>query len=334
MATNTFRPWFLFGALLAGSAAGTGCIPGPGPDPDPVTPTATVTGMVEIDSGIWGATVYLDENNDNIFEGYEPHATTRVDGTFTLTWDNPGPSYAKTIGAIVTPESTRAGDPGHAAVVYNLHMRAPLGDTSGAYAGTAVISPLTTLVVAEMESDPSLTKDTAAAKITASLTASQLPFSSQPFDVMADYATDYAAGTPTSANSLQLRYVASAVATIVSTTAAEVNDAQSLIDANDSSYSDPAIIAMNKQLTNIANGTYVFEQMTPAERADVQHNPGNSPGLFVDSSTLADDFEDELIAMLLDLAAELFDAFKEEFVSTMEEALTEMVVDQLIDIVL
>jgi len=332
MATNTFLRHFLVGALLAGSAAGSGCIPGPGPDP--VTPTATVTGVVEIDSPIWGATVYIDENNDNIFEGYEPHTTTHSDGHFTLTWDNPGPSYANSIGAIVTPSETRAGDPAHAAVVYNLHMRAPLlGDTSGEYEGTAVISPFTTLVIAEMESDPSLTKDTAAAKITASLEASQIPFTAQPLDIMADYATDSTAGTPTSADSLQLRYVAGAVAAIVAGTAAKINDEQSFIDANDATYFNPATVALDHQLTSIATGTHVLVEMTPAERSDVQQNPGNYPGLFVDSSTLTDDIEQALLDMLLDLAAELFDAFAEEFAKTMEEALTEMAADLLVEVI-
>jgi hypothetical protein len=294
------------------------------------TPTATVSGVVEIDDAIQNATVYVDLNGNNLLDSGEPHVVTDATGHYTLTWENPGPSYAHAIGAIVASTSTRVGEPGNPAVGFELHMRSPLGDTSGEYVGTAVISPMTTLVVSEMGHDPTLTQATAQAKLASALTASQLPFSGQPLDVMADYAADFTAGTATSADSAKLRYVASAVAALVSGTVDAGNAAQSHIDCNDATFFDPAVAALDHQLTALANGSLKFSQLTATEQADVQQNPANYHDYFIDTSMLADDIENELEAAALDVAAAIFEELRDKFIEQLEEAVVEMIVDELI----
>ena len=302
MATHSLRNWLCLLPLLGA------CTDDPRPD-DPIVPTATASGVVEIDNAIVNATVFIDYNADNLLDSYEPRTTTDATGHFSLTWETTGRD-PHTIAAIA--QST-AG--------FELHMQAPLADA-------LVISPLTTLVVSEMAADPTLTRDAAEAKIASALTASQMTFEGTP-NVMADYTAYYA----TSQNSRQLRYVASAVAAIVSTSVAKCNEVQSVADCNDAMFTVPAIVAMNKQLTTIATGTHMFTEMPATQQADVQANPSNYRGFFMDTTTLSDDIEAALIEMALDFIAALFEYFKQEFAATLEEALIEMVVDQLVDMI-
>ena len=298
---STSRTTACFGfALLA--ACGT-------TDPQPTHVTATVSGVVEVGDPVPNATVYLDENANNLLDSGEPSTTTDATGHYTLTWDNPGPEYAHAIGAI-----TNVGAAGLA-----LHLRAPLGDTSGAYTGSAVISPLTTLVTSEMASDATLTEDGAKAKVAAALTASQLPFSG-PIDVMADYA-----------NNAQLRYVASTVAAIVAGTVAKLDSLQSTIDCNDATYFNPAIVAMDQQLSTIANGTFRFTQLSADEQADVAQNPGNYPDYFIDMSAFADAIENALLADAEDLAAAAFAEIEDQLVSQLEEVCVDLGAELLLE---
>jgi hypothetical protein len=273
-------------------------------DPDqPPTPTATVTGIVEIERAIPDATVYVDFNDNNLLDSNEPQVATDANGRFTLTWDHWG---QHAIGAIASTSD------------FTVHLRAPFGEN-------VVISPLGTLVVAEMASDAALTQDAAAAKIAGALTASQMPFA-QPLDVMTDYAD------PSAPNSLALRRVSAAVAAIISTSVDNINTAQSWVDSNDATYFNPAVVAMDAQLTAIATGTYKFTQLSIEQQHDVQANPLGYRGFFIDTNALADAIEDELIAFGLQLLADLFDTIREEFVATMEEALVEMLAEELIDL--
>jgi hypothetical protein len=310
MANNSSR--YLVLAVLA--ACGTNDL-GPGPGPEPVVITGTVSGIVEIDAAVPAATVYLDLNDDNQLDDFEPSTTTDATGHYTLSWDNSIPLQAHTIGAIVS----------NAGVGYALHMSAPLvGDTSGNFVGTAVISPLSTLVVSEMGNDATLTLDAAKAKIAGALSASTLAVSG---DVMADYASTSA----TSADSAKLGYVAGAIAALVSTTAATLNAKQSLIDCNDAAYFDPAIVAMDKQLTAIADGAVKFSQLTAAQKTDLVQNPGNYVGYFIDTAALTEDIENALLAAAEDFAAYVFDEISAEVAQELSSIAVEVVADQLID---
>lgn len=300
--------WFFALSLL-----GACTMEEPHHDPIPEPPHATVTGVVETDAMVANATVYLDTNDNNQFDSWEPQTTTDDTGHFTLTWRNFGQPAAHTIGAIVTPASGTA-----------IHLRAPLGDTSGEYMGSSVISPYTTLVVSEMAQDPTLNQMTAAAKITSALAASQSQFSGAALDVMTDYVAS------TSPDSAQLRYTAGATVALVQAAVSKCNSMQSWIDCNDATFFNPAIVAMDKQLTQIAQGTYKFSQLSKTQQTDVQMNPGNYMDYFIDTAALADDIEAELIAAAEDLAVELFEQFKDEFVQQLEAAVLEAIVDELI----
>jgi hypothetical protein len=290
--------WFLVVALLGA------CVDGPHPKPDPI-PTATVSGVVEVDTAIQNATVYLDLNDDNQLDSWEPQATTDATGHFTLTWEYPQ-TMPPRIGAVVDPTSIRVGATGsNATVGMALHMRAPLGN------GDVVVSPLTTLVASEMAADPTLTLDAAKAKIGGALSASKLAFSGQPLDVM----TDYTAGA--TADAKQLRYVAGGVAAIVSTAVQAGNGAQSYVDCNDPSFFNPAIVAMDKQLTTIANGAFSFSQLPADQQTAIAQNPGN---YFIDTQALADEIEAELAGV----AAALFYEFEQKFVEELGQVSVEL----------
>jgi hypothetical protein len=276
-------------------------------EPDvPPTPTATVTGIVEIDRAIEGATVYVDFNDNNLLDSNEPQVATDANGRFTVTWEYPEQWDAHTIGAIAEASG------------FSVHLRAPFADD-------VVISPLTTLVVAEMASDAALTQEAAAAKIASALTASQMPFS-QPLDVMADYAD------PSAPNSLALRRVSAAVAAIISTSVDNINAAQSWVDSNDATYFNPAIVAIDAQLTAIATGTHKFTQLSTEQQHDVHDNPLDYRGFFIDTNALADAIEDELVAFGLQLLADLFDTIREEFIASFEQIVIEMLAEELIEI--
>jgi hypothetical protein len=265
-----------------------------------------VTGVVAIDRATPNATVYVDFNDNNLLDSNEPQVATDANGRFTLTLEYPEHWGQHAIGAIASTSD------------FTVHLRAP-------FAEDVVISPLTTLVVAEMASDTALTQDAAAAKIAGALTASQMTFS-QPLDVMANYVD------PSAPNSLALRRINAAVAAIISTSVDNINAAQSWVDSNDATYFNPAVVAMDAQLTAIATGTHRFTQLSTEQQHDVQANPLGYRGFFIDTNALADAIEDELVAFGLQLLADLFETIREEFVATMEEVLIEMLAEELIEL--
>jgi hypothetical protein len=295
---------------LLAAALLTACAVEPTPTPTPVVPTATVSGVVEINGAVANATVYLDTNDNNLLDAGEPQVAADATGHYTLTWTNNGPFYAHTIGAIVAPASTPIG--------LALHMRAPLGDTTGDYTGTAVISPFTTMVVSEMANDPTLTQVTATAKIASELTASQA-LTGQTIDVMADYS-----------DNAQLRRTAGAVAALVSAAVDKGNSLQSHIDCNDATFFNPAIAAMDEQLATISDGVYKFSQLPASVQADLQQNPGNYHDYFIDTTAFADAIEAELLAAAEDLAAALFSELENEFVTQIEDECVAIVVEELL----
>jgi hypothetical protein len=324
MPTITLRSCFFMSALL-GACINTD--PAVDVPVAPTIPTATVSGVVDLDNAIAGATVYIDLNDNNFPDDFEPSTTTDATGHFTLTWTNDWPVAPQMIGALVDSSSTRVGASGSAASVgFALHMRAPLAGATGSFVATAVISPLTTLVATEMD-DGTPDQATAEVKIAGALSASQLPFSGQPLDVMADYASDYT----TSADHAQLRYVAGVVASIISSAVDAGNAEESTIDCNDTEIFDPAIVAMDQQLTAIANGTFTFSQLTPAQQANVAQNADQYPNYFINTTALVDAIETELEKEAEDLAAELFEEIAAEFAEQLAEDAVETAAEELIE---
>jgi hypothetical protein len=286
--------------------------------------TSTLAGVVEIDDAIQNATVYLDENGNNLLDAGEPSTTTDATGHYTFSWPSDKGQFAHAVGAIVNADSIRAGT--SATVGFAVHLRAPLTVTDDAFHGSAVISPLTTLVASEMDWDRTLGESDAQTALVASLKASTVPFSSQPLDLMSDYAASYT----TASDAAQLRFVASAVAAAVSDAVRAGNAVQSHVDCNNTMIFTPAIAAMDDQLTALADAVYKFQHLTAAQQADIQQNAGNYHNYFINTPDLATTIEAELVANAEDLAAELFAAIQAEFVKQLEEDVVRIVAGELI----
>lgn len=289
---------------------------------DAGTPAAMLNGIVEIDNAIANATVYIDYNHNNVLDDGEPSVVTDATGHFSIAWDNPD-----LLGAIVGSDATRVGATGsNAAVGLAIHMRAP----APALGTAAVISPLTTLVASELDWDPSLSESAADAKLAGALAASQLPFVVKPVGVMGDYATAAA----TSSDSAQLRFVASAVAATIASAVKAGNAAQSDVDCDDPMIFTPAIVAMDTQLTAIADAVYKFSQLPAAQQAAIQQSSASYQNYFLNATNLATTIENELEAAAEDFAADLFEEIADAFVAQLEDQLVEMVADEIIGAIL
>lgn len=308
----------LFTSLLAACTT-----PAPGndgasfPPPPPALPTpatSSVSGVVEIDAAIPDAVVYLDENGDNLPSAGEPSTTTDASGHYTFTLPAYEGQWAPTVGAIVT-----SGD-------MQVHLRAPLAVTANPLDQHAVISPLTTLVASEMLWNQTLGEPDAQAQLVGLLRASNMPFSSAPLDLMGDYVATYT----TSNDSAQLRYLATALAGVMSDAIRAGNAAQSHIDCNENLVFTPAVAAMDDQLTGIANAVYEFETLAPDARAAIAANPGGYQDYFINASDLAATIEAELEAEAEDLAAELFHEIQAELVAQLEADVVRIVAGELI----
>ncbi|HSN28332.1 MAG TPA: hypothetical protein VLT45_18730 [Kofleriaceae bacterium] len=226
----------LFTSLLAActlNASGGATEVPPPPPPDVPPATSSVSGVVEIDAPVANAVVYLDENGDNLPGAGEPSTTTDANGRYTITWPGDDGQWAPTVGAIVSVGDTQ------------VHLRAPLTVTANQLDQRAVISPLTTLVASEMLWNQTLGEPDAQAQLVGLLRASNMPFSSAPLDLRSDYVATYA----TSNDSAQLRYLATALAGVMSDAIRAGNAAQSHIDCNDNLVFTPAVAAMDDQLT-------------------------------------------------------------------------------------
>jgi hypothetical protein len=315
----------LLGACTTNMTTGKGELPPPPNGSDSGhSDTSTLTGVVEIDNAIQNATVYLDENDNNLLDGGEPSTTTDATGHYTFSWPSAEGQLAHAVGAIVNADSIRAGT--SAAVGFAVHLRAPLIVTHDVFNGNAVISPLTTLVASEMDWDRMLGESDAQTALVASLKASTVPFSSQPLDLMSDYAASYT----TSSDAAQLRFVASAVAATVADAVKAGNAVQSHFDCNNTLIFTPAIAAMDDQLTALASAIDKFQHLTAAQQADIQQNAGDYHNYFINTSDLATTLEAELVANAEDLAAELFAAIQAEFVKQLEEDIVRIVAGELI----
>lgn len=299
-------------------------LPPPPMGSDPYPDTSSLTGVVEIDAAIQGAVVYLDEDGDNLLSPGEPSTTTDATGHYTITWPSWQGQFAYTVGAIVNADSIRVGT--GTPVGFAVHLRAPLETTYDPFNEKAVISPMTTLVASEMLWNKTYTSVEAQAELVASLKASNVPFSSQPLDLMSDYVATYT----TSSDSAQLRFLASAIAATVSDAVKAGNAAQSHIDCNDNSIFTPAIAALDDQLTPLVNAVYKFQSLTAAQQADIQNNSGSYQSYFINTSDLATTIENELEASADQFAADLFAQIKAEFVQQLEEDLVRMVAGELL----
>jgi hypothetical protein len=284
----------------------------------------TFTGVVQIGEPLAGVTVFLDLNNDDVYNGNDKKTVTDATGHYVLEWTNYGEVFGvpHSIVADVLPDSNRVG--AMDAVGYGVHLRAPIG--AFADSEDSVISPLSTLVVGELGYDETMTRDAAVAEITAALAASNLPLTGQSIDLLGDYLA--------SSDRESLRFVAGAVSATLSAAVTMVNTEQSTIDCNRATYFDPITVALDTQLTDIANGTFEFTQLTSDAQDDIEMNPANHRGFFVNTQALIDQLKALLIAEAIEFAAELVDYLSEAFVQEFQDRVTAYVAGELIGFLL
>lgn len=293
--------------------------------------TATVSGVVEIGDPIAGAQVFADYYDDNLVDQNAVVATTDATGHFSLVFENFGPLFPHSIVAVVAKDSLSTGT--GMAVGFDLHLRAPLdvshptdGPSSPADDVTVsgvVITPLTTIVVSEM-TNGQLDQPAAEAEVKGALSASMLPLSGAPLDVMEDYVAD------PSDDAKQLRLAASSFAAVLGTTISELDAAQTLVDVNEAVYFDPIDAAIVRQLTTIASGTYTFTQVfSRAQQMDVMVNPGNYTSLFLDPAMAEADIKAELEATQPDFASEI-EAQLEGLLHQLEEDFVRFITGELL----
>ncbi|HBO80395.1 MAG TPA: hypothetical protein DD502_19855, partial [Cupriavidus sp.] len=110
----------------------------------PAVTTPSITGKA-IDGYLVGATVCLDLNANNVCDSGEPSATTDANGNFTLPYT--GDTSGKRLLVQVTPATKDLSRPAGFTFPASYTMSAVLeGGTTGQH-----VSPLTTLVTAQME---------------------------------------------------------------------------------------------------------------------------------------------------------------------------------------
>lgn len=278
----------LFVALLA---ICFGCLED---DPDDPFGQETITGTVLLDGPIEGAVAFLDLNDDHLLNSNEPRVATDSAGSYTIDKLLPD-QLSHSVVVQIRPNSVRANRAENVGFELTLESVPGRGE---------LVSPLTALIAGEMAVDPSLSFTQAHGLVRDRLTASQIPFTGEPIDLLRDYAADAAAGTTTSPDSTELIYVSEAVAQVIKDTVSVANTQQSFVDTNEGAYFDTLMVAIDEQLTQIADGTYDFTQLTPTEQNDIADNPSNYLGYFLSADQMVDAW-----VLLLDFAIEVADAF-------------------------
>lgn len=140
-------------AALAACGGGGGSSTAAGGNNPPATSNAQITGKV-IDGYLHGATVCFD-NGQGACDGTLPTTTTDANGNYTLSGD---PSYqGKTLIAVITPTTTDASRPSGFTFPASFTLSQIVPAT-----GTANITPLTSLVTAQMQTGLSQGQATAA----------------------------------------------------------------------------------------------------------------------------------------------------------------------------
>lgn len=124
------------------------------------TTTPTLSGAV-LDGYITGANVCLDLNGNGKCESGEPTGTTTVNGAYTL--DYSSSVNTSNLNVIVTvPVGAIDSNSPNTPIAAPYQLAAPATQA-------AAVTPLTTLVVAAIEANPSLTPTTAASQVTTAL---------------------------------------------------------------------------------------------------------------------------------------------------------------------
>lgn len=161
-----------FHLLAAGAAAAllAACGGSSSPHDDPTTPpssSATILSGVALDGYLSKAMVFLDTNDNGLYDSGEPTAVTDAAGKFQLSVPA-GQSTAHMVMVSVQAGTTVDLDTPGAAVTQSYLMMAPAGQGG-------VVSPLTTLVAAKMSAGATLAQATAALRSELGLAATSDP---------------------------------------------------------------------------------------------------------------------------------------------------------------
>lgn len=265
--------------LSLGVIAGCG---GGSDDPGPQVGPETQTGRVAAGGYVQNAVVFLDLNDNNLLDSNERRTTTDAGGRYTLTGLYAADLARHAIVARIFPDAidVQTGQPAG----LDCTVKAPPG--RGAF-----VSPFSTLVGSLVGSPNSgtsaLTEAAAATQVGNRLRASTLALTAPAqLDPMRDYVADAAAAAPTAADSRHLRIVAAALAGILTSTAAGMNQRQSLFDANTRVSYNAVVSLTETQLTQVASGAWQFEQFNAAQRADLVNNPAAHSNFFINGNDI------------------------------------------------
>jgi len=178
----------IFSAMLALlSACGSGSGEG-----------VSVTG-VAVDGYLYKATVFLDLNDNGVYDSGEPTATTDAKGAFTLSAASQSLVNSHKVIVLAVAGTTVDQDSPSVTINKSYTMMSPAGSTD-------VISPLTTHVAAKMDADKTLT-------LAAAKSAVQVDLGLATVDVMKNYVAEKV----TSADYAKAHNVAASMAEVLKT---------------------------------------------------------------------------------------------------------------------
>ncbi|ARL96034.1 hypothetical protein [Burkholderia pseudomallei] len=137
-------------ALAACGGGGDSGQPSAGGGTTPTTPTPTITGKA-IDGYLAGATVCLDLNNNGVCDAGEPSATTDATGQFSISYS--GDATGKMLLVQVTPATKDLSRPAGFQFSASFTLSRVVQSSAN-----QIVTPLTTLVAAQMQAGLSQTQ--------------------------------------------------------------------------------------------------------------------------------------------------------------------------------
>jgi uncharacterized protein YkwD len=210
-------------------------------------PTSTMSGSV-IDGYITGATVCLDLNSNNVCDSGEPTTVTTANGAYSFSY--PSSTTLTKLNVIVkVPAGAIDSDNPNTPIAAPYQLSAPATNSNA-------VTPLTSLVVAAIKADPTLTPASAATQIT---TALNLPNSVNLFQ---NYLTTSSAPIQNVAKVVNVVLQNSAISNAATITTASLNNtlntAQNFVtQAYSATTSDALSSILNTATVASANGALI-----------------------------------------------------------------------------
>lgn len=160
---NNLKKKTLLAAMLTGAVTLTGCSGGGSSSSttDATDTTTTSSGFV-VDGYLGNATICVDLNRNKTCDSDEPRAVTNADGSYQISALQSQLDNFPLLAEIVQGVTTDSDLPGDKLIPKSYKLASPAGKG-------AVISPLTTMIQASIEQDPTLTPITAELQVKSSL---------------------------------------------------------------------------------------------------------------------------------------------------------------------